>query len=222
MFLWAGRDSLIENHGSITAASRSENDQSTAYGIVLQGHKVLNTGSIQVEAEAMENDRATAYGIRMFGFDDTAVLTNEGNVVSEAPTPNGWAYGLFGSGLSKLINNGQVTAKGNGMGAGVMTYDDTTVQNTGVIESHAEDGSSFGVFQYGGRLTNSASGKIVATSNQGESTGIGGGMFDYFINAGTITSQSSQGFARGIFVSDSKFIMNSGLIDVNASGMESE
>jgi hypothetical protein len=74
MFLWAGNVGRIENNEILSATASTDEGQSTAYGACLQGHEIINTGTISVNATS-NDDRATAYGARFFSFDANGVLT---------------------------------------------------------------------------------------------------------------------------------------------------
>lgn len=206
MYLWAGDSSRIENQDTILAGAASDNGQATAYGICLQGKRAINTGSIIVEAESSSNERATAYGIRHFGFDDTAVLNNSGTVNSTAATANGWAYGLFGSNLSEIINTGTVLAEGEGDALGIVAGPQAHIENRGQVVSSTSDGKAFGIYKSEGSIFNS--GHINATATDGGAFGVFAQSAD-FENAGRVTAQADAGNAYAVTLIDGKFINRS-------------
>ncbi len=196
MYLWAGNSSRIENHGTIKAGAASDNGQATAYGICLQGKKALNTGTIIVEAESYNDKRATAYGIRHFGFDDTAILGNSGDVNSTANTDNGWAYGLFGSNLNLVINTGTVSSEAEGAALGIVAGRKSHVENRGrIISSASFDGKAYGIYKFKGSVFNS--GDINASSVDGEAFGVSADNAN-LENTGSITSRTKAGDAFGV------------------------
>ncbi|MGM0611032.1 MAG: autotransporter domain-containing protein [Thermodesulfobacteriota bacterium] len=207
MYLWAGNSSRIENHGTIKAGAASDDGQATAYGICLQGKKALNTGTIIVEAENYDSERATAYGIRHFGFDDTAILENSGVISSTANTDNGWAYGLFGSNLSEVINTGTVSAEAEGASLGIVAGRKSHIENRGrIISSASFDGEAYGINKYKGSVFNS--GDINVYSTDGDAYGVLA-YKSALENTGSITSRAEAGSACAVALIDGEFINRS-------------
>lgn len=223
MFLWAGDKSFIENNGSVLAGSIADEGQATAYGIVLQGNNVHNSGSIEVGAHSGDDSRATAYGIRMFGFDDKADIENTGSITSKATGADGWAYGLFSSNVPLIKNHGSIKAEASGYSTGIMAYNEVHIENTGSIESFTQDGNSLGVFISGGTLHNDTTGSILARSDSAQAYGVAANLYslEFLENMGEIKATTDSGRATGIASNVIESMHNSGSIIAEAEDMGS-
>jgi len=216
MFLWAGERSRIENTSAIHAAAHTDDGRATAYGICLQGHEVLNTGTISVNAASATNDRATAYGVRLFGFDDSAVFENTatGTITAQAKTEDGWAYGLLSTDVSTIDNAGTMTAEGDTYAIGILSEGQTAVDNQGILSATATGGESRALYLYGGSAVNNGTIAATAESENATAYGMSGLMADRVDNTGSI--QSTGGNSRGILVYYGK-ASNSGTITSTAT-----
>lgn len=216
IFLWAGDQGLVENQGTIESAAATGAGEATAYGISLQGNRILNTGTITARAASDNGQRATAYGAHFFGFDSTATFENRGTITTEANTPNGWAYGLFSSKAARITNSGTITATASDEAYGIISDgSNTLVENTYTINATATatQGTAIGIYLNRGSANNQ--GTINALS-EGAAYGIVAFDAEGIANTGEVKAVATAVDSYGIYSYGTTLINNGGSIFAQA------
>ncbi len=196
VYLWGGPQGSVTNQGLINSTAGSLQNQAISYGICAQAYEVQNAGQIFASATAA-NDQALAYGILLFNGGSEVDLQNNGQITAKAEGVNARAYGVWTDSRSQstVVNNGQILA---------------TASST----------SATGVLLSGGPASLTNTGRIEATADSGEVTGIEVSGGATIVNSGNIIANSSSAPSMGLHLASgggSTTVTNTGRIEAATS-----
>lgn len=227
--MWAGDGSSIENSGTIASHADTSGNQATAYGVLLQGTTLKNSGTIDSIASSFNAYRSTSYGVRHFSFDKDLLLLNSGTIKSKATSLNGWAYGVSAIVVKLIQNYGDIEVEASSKASGIVSdgqrYKDSTVENYKDISAKSSK-DAYGIYSYYANIINKGSILSESTEENGESFGIFaneskgyyGDIDRTVVNSsdGNITAKSKTG-SHGIYSLGVNTIINKGTINATIS-----
>jgi uncharacterized protein with beta-barrel porin domain len=247
VYLWGGPQGSVTNQGLIRSEASSLQGQAIAYGICAQANEVQNTGQIFANASAAndqalaygtllfnggsevdlqnngqitagaEGGNARAYGVWTDSRSQSTVVNN-GWITANASSTSATGLLLSGEGAASVTNTVRIEATADsGSAYGIYAKADATIVNIGSILASSSGGFATGLRLSGGPAAITNTGRIEATADLGEATGIVAYVDTTIINIGQILASSSGYFATGLRLSGGPAsVTNTGRIEATA------
>ena len=156
--------------------------------------------------------KGTKYGVK-----NTSVgisFVNKG-VISVESSNNAWAFRNDNAEMSKLVNNGKITAIGEANKIGIGNYNSSKIEklvNNGNIIVESLSSNAWGIGNEG-KINKLENNNLIKVIGKEDTTGIGNyDSLDNLINNGNVITESD--YTWGI-LKITKDIINNGIIEVN-------
>ena len=211
--LWAGNSATLTNNGNVYVECVAYNGIGTAYGLMSQGHSMVNTGDVSTWAHGYY--QANSYAARFLSYDNTGVFENSGSLYAYATY--GKAYGAYIDNAATVTNSGEIEAEGYYYSVGLAVNNVGEVTNDGTITSSSALGYSIAAYidTCDSFINNQ---EITAQATNGTAYAVFA-QDSNVVNNGTISATSDNSASVGLLMQDSTLI-NSGTITADYNDFE--